>query len=220
MSNYQTRAVELRYAPDQGDGNTFEGRACTYNVKDAYNTTFVPGCFTRGGLDVGTYALLWQHDPTKPVGTLTAEERADGLYIVGRWDDNNAGREARAAAQSGSAAELSVGFMWSGDPDGIIAEARLLEVSQVTSRFAAVPGSVLTAIRSALDAQVTDDAAPAVDAEPEADAVEDAQPNQETEPVELEADIDAGELEADAVAEAAGRTARAAAYIAYARTLL
>ena len=146
------RAIEIRAIPDSE--GSFEGRACVYGVVDTYGTMFVPGCFTRGGLDTsGTYALLWMHDLTRPVGTFTAEEREDGLYIVGTWDGNAAGQEARAAAASGSAADLSVGFTWMDDGTGIIKEAKLMEVSQVTRRFGAVPGSVLTAVRAAVEAQ-------------------------------------------------------------------
>lgn len=148
----ETRAVELRAIPN--DENRFEGLACKYDVVDSYGTRFVAGCFTRGGLDTSTYSLLWMHDPTRPVGTFTAEEREDGLYIVGRWDDNTAGQEARVAALSGSASDLSVGFTWmkeDGAEENDITIARLQEVSQVTSRFGAVPGSVLTAVRSAIE---------------------------------------------------------------------
>jgi len=135
------------------EDNYFEGRACQYNVKDSYGTTFVPGCFSRGGLDDKQYSLLWNHDYNRPVGTFKAEEREDGLYIMGRWDDNTAGRDARASALSGSASDLSVGFTWiieseADAKDEIIRTARLQEVSQVTSRFGAVPGSQLTAVRN------------------------------------------------------------------------
>lgn len=148
----ETRAVELRAIPSEE--NRFEGLACKYDVVDSYGTRFIAGCFTRGGLDTSTYSLLWMHDPTRPVGTFTAEEREDGLYIVGKWDDNTAGQEARIAALSGSASDLSVGFTWMKEQEADendITIARLQEVSQVTSRFGAVPGSVLTAVRSAIE---------------------------------------------------------------------
>lgn len=145
------RAVEIRVTPGDETGNTFEGLACKYGVVDSYGTVFQPGCFTRGGLEAGKYALLWMHDPNRPVGTLTAEERQDGLYIVGQWDQNTAGQEARVAAMSGSASDLSVGFRWMNDSETTITDAQLLEVSQVTSRFGAVPGSKLTAVRHVLD---------------------------------------------------------------------
>lgn len=154
----QVRAIELRAIPGDADQNAFEGLACKYGVTDSYGTVFVPNCFTRGGLDNRVYSLLWMHDPTRPVGTFRAEERPDGLYIVGKWDENTAGREARAAALSGSAADLSVGFTWMKDanaPEDYITVARLMEVSQVTSRFGAVPGSVLTAVRAAALADET-----------------------------------------------------------------
>ena len=156
MSKQQTivRSIELRAVAKQGE-NSFEGLACKYGVVDAYGTTFMPNCFTRGGLDDTVYAFLWMHDPSNPVGTFTAEERADGLYIVGKWDDTTAGRDARAAAMSGSASDLSVGFTWykeDGAEDNITI-ARLTEVSQVTTRFGAVPGSALTAARAVLMAE-------------------------------------------------------------------
>ena len=237
--NHETRAVEIRTAPGEGNGNRFEGRACTYGVKDAYGTTFFAGCFTRGGLDTDIYPLLWQHDPTKPVGTFHAEERMDGLYIVGQWDDTNAGRDARMAAMSGSAAELSVGFMWSGDLSGDITEARLLETSQVTKRFAAVPGSVLTAIRSALDAVPAEEPDETV-AEAIEDVVDEAQDvvDEVVEAVEnviddakaaIAAAADAveeiikdikGEAEGEPGTRSATLAERAAALAAYVRTLI
>jgi HK97 family phage prohead protease len=144
-----TRRVELRADSTTG---TFEGLACKYGIEDSYGTTFSPGCFTRGGLDTNIYPLLWMHDADHPIGTFTAEERPDGLYIVGAWDNTTHGQNARMAALSGSAADLSVGFTWFQDPlsqdDNLITMAQLREVSQVTSRFGAVPGSKLTAVRS------------------------------------------------------------------------
>lgn len=175
------RGVELRAVED---GSGFTGLACRYGVEDAYGTTFMPGCFTRGGLDTtGVYSLLWQHDTSRPVGTFRVEERGDGLYIEGSWDANTAGQEARAAALSGSAADLSVGFQWLNDSEELISEARLLEVSQVTSRFGAVPGSSFTAVRVApagegLAALCTLDSldAPAAPENPEAENPENPEP--------------------------------------------
>lgn len=153
MTEWTTQTRAVRIETRAAETNTFEGRACQYGVVDSYGTTFASGCFTKGGLDTNTYALLWQHDPTRPIGTFHAEEREDGLYIVGRWDENQAGQEARTAALSGSASDLSVGFTWAAENSSLIEEARLMEVSQVTTRFGAVPGSVLTAVRTAVLAE-------------------------------------------------------------------
>ena len=149
--NTRSMKVQVRVAV-AAETNSFEGRACQYGVVDSYGTTFTKGCFTKGGLDTKVYALLWQHNYTKPVGTLIAEERQDGLYIVGKWDENPQGQSARAAAMSGSASDLSVGFEWvdyeSDNASTEIKEAKLMEVSQVTTRFGAVPGSKFVSARS------------------------------------------------------------------------
>jgi HK97 family phage prohead protease len=178
MSDLEFRSlddVEWRVAP--GEEGTFEGVACRFNVIDSYGTTFHPGAFKKGGLR-GSYALLFMHDPYQPVGTFTAEERADHLYIIGRYDETQAGQDARTMARSGSAAELSVGFVRTDLPkweklaelsDEERAEvlknikgARLVETSQITARMAAVPGAKLKTVRHALGELYDDTDAPSL----------------------------------------------------------
>ncbi|KUJ70545.1 hypothetical protein ACZ90_03045 [Streptomyces albus subsp. albus] len=167
MTELEFRSLEdIDWRLDDGGDGTFEGLACRYGVVDSYGTTFHPRSF-RKGLK-GQYALLFMHSPFSPVGTFSAEERDDGLYISGRYDDTAAGRDARTMARSGSASELSVGFVRTDLPDweklsqmsdedreatiANIKGARLVEVSQITARMAAVPGSKLKTVRSALGA--------------------------------------------------------------------
>lgn len=143
--------IDLRAAA-AADG-TFEGLALPWDTEDSYGTRFAPGTFSAGGLDQeGRYALLWMHDPWTVLGTFGAQEREDGLWIVdGRYDDTDEGRAARERARSGSAPELSVGFTPYGvDPEDEqrFVSAGLNEVSQITLRFAAVPGAGLTTVRS------------------------------------------------------------------------
>jgi phage head maturation protease len=140
----------LRVVADDDDGSgTFQGWACVFDVVDSYGTTFAPGCFEAGGLQPTPYPLLWMHSPFEPTGTFTAEERSDGgvsgLWIEGTWDATVPGQTGRMRAASGSAPELSVGFVWlddggEDDPD-TITKARLVETSQITLRMAAVPGA-------------------------------------------------------------------------------
>lgn len=130
---------------------TFEGWGCIFGVEDSYGTTFQPGCFTQGGLDEAAYPLLAMHNPNVPLGTFTAEEREEGLWIAGQYDPTVDGQAWRARALSGSAPELSVGFIWrNSDPDDedLITDARLVETSQITLRMAAVPGAMLSAVRT------------------------------------------------------------------------
>ena len=154
---------EFRVGEDQ-DG-TFDGIACQYGKKDSYGTTFHPGVFKRG-IDKGGYAYLWMHSPYSPIGTFRADEQPNHLHIAGAYDDTQDGRDKRAMARSGSARELSVGFVRTDLPPwekiaqmtdeeraelmDNIRSARLIEVSQITARMAAVPGSKLKTVRHAL----------------------------------------------------------------------
>ncbi|MFF9643675.1 HK97 family phage prohead protease [Kitasatospora aureofaciens] len=170
---YRTVPLQQLNVRAEGDEGTFEGVACRYGVVDSYGTVFKPGVFRKGGLDQGTYALLDMHDPGRPIGTFTAREKGDHLAISGRYDDTQAGRDARARALSGSAPELSVGFIRTDMPatweeyDALtdkqkrdletnIRSARLVEVSQITARMAAVPGSALTGVRTAAHVRAAD----------------------------------------------------------------
>ncbi len=177
MELRQLDAVEWRVA--DGEDGTFEGVGCRYGVVDSYGTTFHPGVFKKGLR--GDFAMLFMHDPGRPVGTFRAEERADHLFISGRYDDTAAGRDARTMARSGSAPELSVGFVRTDLPNWEalaalpedeykdklrnIRSARLVEVSQITARMAAVPGSKLKTVRAALGALWDEDPTDDLDAQ-------------------------------------------------------
>lgn len=142
-------AIDVRAAADTETGS-FEGIACVPGVRDSYGTVFAPGCWTAGGLDEDLYALLAMHNPTEPLGTFTAREDDAGLHIAGAWDDTALGRDWRTRARTGSAALLSVGFvplMVDPDDGDLFTQCRLVEVSQITARMAAVPGAELTGVR-------------------------------------------------------------------------
>lgn len=184
MTELEFRSLEdIEWRVDEGGEGTFQGLACRYGVIDSYGTTFHPKAF-RKGLK-GAYALLFMHSPYQPIGTFTAEERDDGLYISGRYDETSAGQDARTMARSGSASELSVGFVRTDLPDwsklsemsdedreealANIKGARLVEVSQITARMAAVPGSKLKTVRSALGDLYDDVQAPDLEPQPPAE---------------------------------------------------
>lgn len=145
--------VDLRVAAKADGSGEFEGFLCRFNVRDSYGTTFKPGCFIEGGLDERLYALLWMHDPSMPGGTFSAREKGnEGLWIEGAYDNTQQGQDMRERAKTGSAPELSNGFVWLGsdaDDDDLITSARLVEGSQITARMAAVPGSQISAVRAA-----------------------------------------------------------------------
>lgn len=138
---------------EEAPNGTFEGWACVYGVQDSYGTTFQPGCFAAAGLDEGrAYPLLAMHDSLVPLGIFAAEERDQGLWVEGEYDPTLVAQDWRARAVSGSAPELSVGFVWlddggEDDPNSITS-ARLVETSQITLRMAAVPGAGFQGVRA------------------------------------------------------------------------
>lgn len=155
-----TAAEQLRVGPSEDAANvgSFEGWACRYGVVDSYGTTFRAGSFAESLS--GDYPMLWMHDTHEPIGVFTATDTAEGLWISGAYDPTDVGQRARARAVSGSAAELSVGFVWyAGDPEdeNLITGAKLVETSQITLRMAAVPGAQIEGVRELAAAQLDTD---------------------------------------------------------------
>jgi len=141
--------LETRLADDE-DG-TFAGYANIHGILDSYGTRFAPGAWVSGGLE-GRRVMLWMHSPDEPIGVFTAREDDHGLFIEGRYDDTVEGERARRRARSGSAPELSVGFLRrsvDAEDENLITAAELKEVSAITLGFASQPGAELTAVRTA-----------------------------------------------------------------------
>lgn len=145
-------ALGVRVTRAEDGSGAFEGWACVYGVQDTYGTTFQQGAFTEGGLDEAAYAYLAMHQPMLPLGTFTAEDRAEGLWIAGEYDPTPVAQDWRARGITGSAPELSVGFVWLGDggedDPNLITSARLVETSQIVLRMASVPGAQLAGVRA------------------------------------------------------------------------
>lgn len=158
-AQYRIIAIEQR----DDDAGTFDGIASHVLVEDSYGTAWDGGAWTAGTPDLTdrTFPLLWMHDPFVPIGTFTAEETEHGLRIRGTYDDTEAGRDARKRAKSKSAPNLSVGFIpkqsrssstaeFDGRDVEVFTATQLVETSQITLGFQAVPGAELTSARSNL----------------------------------------------------------------------
>lgn len=92
------------------ESREFSGYASVFGVVDSYTDVVIKGAFTRT-LAERRPALLWQHDPTVPIG-VWEEMREDetGLFVRGRLADTVAGRDAYELLKLGALSGLSIGY--------------------------------------------------------------------------------------------------------------
>lgn len=115
--------------------------------KGAFNA-----CIARKGIT--DIKMLWQHDPTKPVGKwLHIYEDDVGLKVTGQLClDIQQGRDCRTLLLAGALDGLSIGFKAikskkaRNQPHRILTEIDLWEVSIVT--FPALKGAKITAVKN------------------------------------------------------------------------
>lgn len=120
-----------------------EGYGTIFDVPDLEGDIIAPGAFaaslTRHRQAGTAPRLLWQHDPTQPIGRwVEVREDARGLRLTGQLAlDTQAGRDAYALLKQGALDGLSLGFVIrraeaAGLGQRRILEADLLECSPVT----------------------------------------------------------------------------------------
>jgi HK97 family phage prohead protease len=96
-------------------GRTFEGYGSVFGVLDSYADIVAKGAFRRTLKESKAKgrmpALLWQHDPSKPIGVYEdMREDETGLIVKGRLSDTQLGREAYTLLKDGALSGLSIGF--------------------------------------------------------------------------------------------------------------
>ena len=93
---------------------SFEGYASLFGVPDLSRDIVVAGAFRETILKSGpeSVRLLWQHDPSEPIGIWTAlQEDSKGLFARGRLNlETQRGRELDALIRQGAVNGLSIGF--------------------------------------------------------------------------------------------------------------
>ena len=83
MDKKQQLLFEIKSLNEDG---TFEGLLSPYNNIDDGNDLVEPGAFTKTLATYGnTVPMLWQHDPTSPIGQLTLIDQPDGLHCKGQF---------------------------------------------------------------------------------------------------------------------------------------
>ncbi|MDB5597390.1 MAG: hypothetical protein JWM36_4351 [Hyphomicrobiales bacterium] len=107
-------SVTLEIKAVQDDG-TFEGYGSVFNVVDSYREAVMPGAFalSLNKRKAGGVKLLWQHDPSQPIGVWEDLAEDDkGLWGRGRLltDVSPRAREAHGLLKAGALDGLSIGY--------------------------------------------------------------------------------------------------------------
>lgn len=146
MSDYG--APERKYLrPEQGltvtDGRIIEGYASLFGMKDQGGDIVMAGAYAaslqRLQARGGKVKMLWQHDPSQPIGVWDeVREDTTGLWVKGRiLTEVERGREAAALLAAGAIDGLSIGYRTlkaerNGKGQRLLSELELWEVSLVT----------------------------------------------------------------------------------------
>lgn len=152
--------MELKSIPTEFKASgqrQIEGHAAVFGNRDSYGDIIQPGAFARTlANDRGRVKVLWQHDPSNPIGR-PVEMREDdrGLYVKATIADTTLGRDAMALFEAGVVDELSIGYdavveEWDNDRGvRLLREIKLWEFSPVT--WAANELARITAVKHASD---------------------------------------------------------------------
>lgn len=98
------------------DGTTISGYASLFGKSDQGGDVVEKGAYAaslgRLSARAGSVKMLWQHDPTQPIGVWDeVREDARGLWVKGRiLTDVARGREAAALIGAGAIDGLSIGY--------------------------------------------------------------------------------------------------------------
>ncbi|MGP9806008.1 HK97 family phage prohead protease [Paracoccus sp. NSM] len=138
--------LEVKFAggaPVLSEGHVIEGYGSLFGLTDQGGDAVMPGAFTASLKRLAgrgdKVRMLWQHDPSKPIGVWDEiREDAKGLWVRGRLLPEVAqAREAVALIEAGAIEGLSIGYRTlraTRDEKGrrMLAEVELWEVSLVT----------------------------------------------------------------------------------------
>ena len=156
--------IEVKFSTDEagllaGYASVFDGEP------DSYGDVIAKGAFTKSLAEHkaagSTPLLLWQHDPTEPIGVwLSLREDATGLAVTGRLIlETRRGQEAYALLKAGALNGLSIGFRTRASErrsggGRILQDLELIEISLVS-----IPAASRARVTSVKTAQAGNHAA-------------------------------------------------------------
>ncbi|MGC1497296.1 MAG: HK97 family phage prohead protease [Sulfitobacter sp.] len=106
--------LEHKFAPldaDVDEKGRVEGYASKFGVEDQGGDIVVKSAFSKS-LAVRLPKMLWQHDPSEPIGIWKeVKEDNTGLFVVGQINmDVQRGRETHSLIKSGAIDGMSIGY--------------------------------------------------------------------------------------------------------------
>lgn len=149
-------AFEVKQIDDSDDEFfRFEGLASTFGNVDLVNDIVVRGAFIES-LQEKTPVILWQHQKNEPIGMPEEiREIEQGLYIKGKLPKSDTFVTGRVIPQIkvGSITKMSIGYIvverdFNDEGVRLLKKVNLLEISLVTSVFAANQLANLTGFKS------------------------------------------------------------------------
>lgn len=134
------RPFELKGVNDNG---TFKGMGSVFGELDSHFDIVVAGAFKDSLADYEAKGrrvpMLWQHDPSEPIGIYTSIKETDtGLEVEGQINlDVQRGREAHSLMKQGALTGLSIGYRtvekdYNDAGVRLLKKVKLYEVSPVT----------------------------------------------------------------------------------------
>lgn len=151
------RFLELKTTEDAT--GEFQGYLSVFHNTDSYKDIVEPGAFqktindARGRGGKYLFPVLWQHDPSEPIGGfLEMREDRKGLWVKGQLDlDTEKGRRAYSGLKKGYLDGLSIGYdtikqKYAGEIRHLL-EVRMWEGSIVT--FPANPDTRIAGVKTA-----------------------------------------------------------------------
>lgn len=108
----ESRPLPFFQVKDATKDGFIAGYGSIFGVPDLGGDVVAPGAFSRSLASGEMPLMLWQHDPSRPIGRwVKAREDERGLYLEGNLNTEvQDGREALAMINHGDISGLSIGF--------------------------------------------------------------------------------------------------------------
>ncbi len=139
LPGLETKFCQFETVGQVGDDAVIAGYASLFGSKDQGGDCVAKGAFAASLVGGKSVKMLWQHDPSRPIGVWDeVREDGQGLFVKGRLlTEVQGGREALVLLKAGAIDGLSIGYRAkkaekSADGGRILHEIELWEVSLVT----------------------------------------------------------------------------------------